>query len=242
MDQIKAPKEFRLYYQVSKDHGKSWGKARDITDDICPKEWKMDFKFITSGRGIQTHDGELLHTMVNLKKGLHLFSSKDHGKSWQLIKTPVKPANESKVIQLADGSLMINSRVQGKKSRWVHRSKDHGKTWQSNAETQLPDPACNGSIIRYTSIKDGYQKNRLLFCNANSPKGRKNLTVRISYDEGKTWSKGKVIDPGPSAYSSLTVCKDGTIAVLYEPGYKEVRFARFSLEALTDGKDSLKKD
>ena len=48
-----------------------------------------------------------------------------------------------------------------------------------------------------------------------------------------------MIDSGPSAYSSLTICKDGTIGVLYEPGYKEVRFASFTLEDLTDGKDKL---
>ena len=89
------------------------------------------------------------------------------------------------------------------------------------------------------SIKDGYKKNRLLFVNASSVKGRKNLTLRISYDEGKTWSKGKVIDSGPSAYSDITICKDGTIGILYEPGYKEVRFTRVSLEDLTDGEDSL---
>ena len=71
--------------------------------------------------------------------------------------------------------------------------------------------------------------------------GRKNLAVRISYDEGLTWSDGRVIDPGPSAYSSLSILKDGSIGVLYEPGYKAVRFARFTLEDLTDGKDKLTK-
>jgi hypothetical protein len=49
------------------------------------------------------------------------------------------------------------------------------------------------------------------------------------------------MDAGPSAYSSLTVCRDGTIGVLYEPGHKEVRFARFTLEDLTDGEDRLSK-
>ncbi len=241
MDQDDAPKEFRLYVQSSKDHGRTWGKARDITDQIARPEWKMDFKFITSGRGIQRRNGDLLHTLVNLENGMRLFGSTDHGRSWRLIDVPIRPGNESKVIELADGTLMVNSRVRGQSSRWVHRSDDEGKTWRSAADTALVDPACNGSILRYTSKRDGYARNRLLFCNANSAKGRKNLTVRISYDEGATWSAGKVIDPGPSAYSSLTICQDGTIGVLYEPGYKEVRFVRFTLAALTDGKDKLSK-
>ncbi len=239
MDQDSAPKEFRLYVQSSKDNGKTWGKARDITDEISKPDWKMDFKFITSGRGIQTRGGELLHTMVNLRNGLHIFGSKDHGKSWYLKDVPLKPGNESKVIELADGRLMVNCRAQGKGFRWVHVSKDGGKSWEGRVDRSLIDPGCNGSILRYTSVKDGYQKNRLLFCNANSFKGRQNLSVRISYNEGKTWSEGKVIDSGPAAYSSLTICKDGTIGVLYEPGYKKVRFASFTLEDLTDGRDKL---
>ncbi|MBK1826749.1 sialidase family protein [Haloferula rosea] len=239
MDQINAPKEFRLHVQSSKDHGRTWSEPRDITDDISKPEWKMDFKFITSGRGIQRRNGDLLHTLVNLKNGMHLFGSKDHGKTWSLIDTPIQPANESKVIELADETLMVNARLNGKGFRGVHRSADEGKSWDFEIDPTQVDPGCNGSILRYTSIEGGYKKNRLLLCHANSASGRKNLVVKISYDEGKTWSKGKVIDPGPAAYSSLTICKDGTIGVLYEPGYQAVRFARFTLEDLTDGEDRL---
>jgi sialidase-1 len=238
MDQDKSPKEFRLHVQSSKDHGQTWGKARDITDQITKPAWKMDFKFITSGRGIQRDNGNLLHTLVNLKHGLHLFGSKDHGKTWQLYETPIKPADESKVVELSDRSLMINARVNKSKAcRWVHRSANNGQTWSSKAESVLVDPGCNASILRYTAKSLGHDRDRLLFCNANSAKGRKNLTVRISYDEGRTWSNGKVIDSGPSAYSSLTILKDGSIGVLYEPGYKAIRFTRLTLDDLTDGQD-----
>lgn len=239
MDQVKAPKEFRLHVQSSKDNGKTWSKPRDITDDITKPGWKMDFKFITSGRGIQRRNGELLHTLVNLKRGMHLFGSADHGKTWKLIDTPLRPADESKVIELADGSLMVNVRINGKGFRGVHRSKDNGRTWSFEIDRSQVDPGCNGAILRYTSKKDGYRKDRLLLVHANSPRGRKNLVCKISYDEGKTWSKGKVLDPGPAAYSDITICKDGSIGVLYEPGYKAIRFVRFTLEDLTGGKDKL---
>ena len=97
----------------STDHGASWSEPEDITPQIAPEAWHGDFKFITSGRGIQTRSGTLLHTMVNLDHGLHLFGSDDHGDSWYLIDTPVEPANESKVVELADGTWMVNSRVNG---------------------------------------------------------------------------------------------------------------------------------
>lgn len=235
-------REFRFYLQSSKDHGHTWSEPKDFTDQITPKKWgTLDFKFITSGRGIQTRDGELLHNVVHLPtRSVYLYGSKDGGKTWSVNETPVKPGDESKVIELNDGTLMVNSRV-GKDYRWVHRSKNGGSTWESEKEYQLPDPRCNGSIIRYTSTKDGYAKDRLLFSNAGSQSGRNNLTIRISYDEGKTWSAGKVVNPGASAYSSLTILKNGDIGVLYENGNARTKFASFTLEALTDGKDKLTK-
>ena len=232
-----------IYYfkmTSSDDNGLSWTKPMDITYQITKSDWKSDFKFITSGRGIQTDSGELIHTIVNLQKGLFLFKSSDHGKSWNLIDTPISPADESKVIQLADGSLMINSRVNKGGVRYIHHSNDDGKSWSSNPDPQLADPGCNASIIRYSSISLGADKNRLLFSNLDSKETRENLTVKISYDEGKTWSKGKTIYAGSAAYSSMTVLKNGDIGLFYEKNdYKENVFVSFSLDWLTDGQDKI---
>jgi len=230
----KSNKEYRFYLQKSSDHGKTWGKPVDFTDQLAGPELKNAFKFITSGRGIQTREGFLIHNFVRVGSGVTLFGSRDHGKTWETM-GKVSPGDESKVVQLPDDSLMVNSRIAPGK-RFVHRSSDSGKTWESAADFSLPDPRCNACIIQYTAKRDGYAKDRLLFCNAASNSGRKNLSVRISYDSGVSWSAGKVIDNGPSAYSAITILNDGSIGVLYEPGYKEVRFVRFTLESLTGGK------
>ena len=148
-----------------------------------------------------------------------------------------------KIVELIDGRWMVNARANDKKGvRYVHTSADEGRTWTTEKAPQLNDPGCNASIIRYTSIKEGFKKNRLLFANANSVKGRTNLTVRISYDEGKNWSKGKTIYKGPSAYSSLTVLKNGDIGVFFEKDeYTKNVYAQFSLKWLTDKKDRYKR-
>lgn len=234
---------YYLHVVKSVDNGKTWSKPEDITSQITKPEWHKDFKFITSGRGIQTRSGKLLHCMVDLESGLHVFGSNDQGKTWFLIDTPIVPANESKILELANGDLMINARVNNKEGmRYVHVSHDKGQTWTTRPEPNLMDPGCNASIIRYTSIADGYKKNRLLFSNAKSVKGRVNMTVRISYDEGKTWTKGKTIYAGPSAYSSLTVLKNGDIGLFFEQDeYTKNPFVSFSLKWLTDGKDNYKK-
>ncbi|WP_339646697.1 sialidase family protein [uncultured Salegentibacter sp.] len=226
---------YYLHVVSSKDNGKTWTEPRDITTEIAKDEWHKDFKFITSGRGTQTSSGRLLHTLVNLDNGLHLFGSDDHGESWFLIDTPIQPADESKVIELADGRYMINARVNtGEGHRYVHISDDKGESWETRPETKLTDPGNNASIIRYTR-EDKNEKDILLFSNSNDAEKRKNLSVRISYDEGETWSEGKTIYPGSAAYSDLTVLENGDIGVFFEAdGYSRNLFTSFSLEWLTD--------
>lgn len=242
MDLDKEKDVYYLHVVKSSDNGKTWSKPQDISSQIAKPEWHKDFKFITSGRGIQTKNGKLLHTLVNLNSGLYIFGSDDHGKSWYFIDTPIKPADESKIIELADGNWMINARVNKGGMRYVHTSTDEGKTWSTKPEPKLIDPGCNAGIVRYTAKADGYNKNRILFSNAKMEKGRMNLTVRISYDEGKTWTEGKTIYGGGSAYSSLTVLKNGDIGVFFEKDeYTQNTFVSFSLKWLTDGKDKFKK-
>ncbi len=127
------------YFHVikSSDHGVSWSEAEDITAQISKANWHKDFKFITSGRGIQTREGKLLHCLVNLDHGLHLFGSENHGKSWYLVDTALKPGNESKVVELDNGSWMVNCRANGSGMRFVHVSSDEGKTWNSRPEQHL---------------------------------------------------------------------------------------------------------
>ena len=233
MDLEKEEDVYYLYSIKSMDHGKTWTKAEDITEHITRSEWQNDFKFITSGRGIQTSTGKLLHCLVNLDHGMHLFGSDDHGESWYLFDTPIIPGNESKVVELDDGCWMINSRLNNPGFRQVHISCDEGKTWKSRADSSLIDPGCNASIIRYTTVKDGQKLNFLLFSNANMKDSRNNMTVRISYDDGETWSKGKTIYPGGSAYSSLTILANGDIGLFFEKDdYSENVFVSFSLEWL----------
>ena len=211
---------FRLI--SSKDNGKSWSEPFDITHDLSIDEDRNDFKFITSGRGIQTSDGILLHTIVNLEKGLFVFKSDDHGRSWHTLPTAIEPGDESKIVQLPDGSWLINSRVNGTGYRTVHISYDEGITWESRTDSTLIDPGCNASLIRAGEM--------LLFSNLGSNDTRENLQIRISEDSGRTWSLLKSIYPGSAAYSSITLLESGSLGILYErEDYGEIMFETISL-------------
>jgi sialidase-1 len=213
-----------IYYlkmAKSSDNGKTWNIPEDITDQITKPDWHGDFKFITSGRGMQTQNGKLVHTLVNLQKGLHLFGSGDHGRSWSLLDVPLIPGDESKVIELADGTWMVNSRVNGAGHRYVHLSADEGKTWVTHAEAGLADPGCNASLIREGKV--------LFFSNLNCTDQRRNLTLRISTDDGKSWNPGKTVYAGNAAYSSMTFIPGKGIGLLYERNdYREIVFTRIN--------------
>jgi sialidase-1 len=46
------------------------------------------------------------------------------------------------------------------------------------------------------------------------------MTVRISYDQGKSWKLKKVVYEGPAAYSNLVVLPNGNLACYFEMGTK----------------------
>ena len=214
MDHDRAKDVYFFHVVRSTDNGLTWSEPEDITAQVAPEEWRGDFKFLTSGQGTATRDGRLLHTMVNLQKGLHLIESTDGGSTWHLLETPIVPADESKVIELPDGRWMINSRVNEGGMRWIHISEDKGRTWTSNPHSALPDPGCNGAIVHYPCL--GGEDGCLLFVNAADPEYRRNLTLRWSTDGGLTWSAGLTLVEGDAGYSDLTVLPSGDVVVFYE--------------------------
>ena len=232
MNLDRAPNIYRLHVMHSKDHGQSWSTPTDITPQITAPEWYSDFMFITSGRGIQTNDGVMLHCLVNLDRGMHLFGSKDHGQSWFWIDMPIKPADESKVIELKDGTWLVNSRVKGAGMRYIHRSSNQGQTWTTTPASELPDPACNASILSIDIDEEQW----LLFSNAKDPKERKNLTITTSKDGGKTWPSHQVIDTGFAAYSSMTMVSTTELGLVYEAGeYQKINFVKIPWSSLEPG-------
>ncbi len=203
---------YRFMVIKSTDNGVSWSNPKDITEQITKKDWNNDFMFITSGRGTQSKDGTLLHCLVNLDKGTHVFGSKDHGDSWFLIDFPLKPGDESKIIELSNGDWLVNSRVNSNKFRYSHLTKDKGKSWFTFENKDLSDPACNASLINYNTSSE----NLLLFSNAFDSKKRENLSLSISYDQGTSWIKNKTIYKGSSAYSTMTRLNNGDIGLFFE--------------------------
>jgi sialidase-1 len=237
----------------SADDGRTWARPKDITAAVKEADWGW---YATGpGNGIQLargpHKGRLVIPCDHRVAGKedwsqagrsHVFYSDDHGASWKLGGVTDWAMNECAVVELADGSLMLNMRnFRGQARRGVATSKDGGQTWSAvKDDPALVEPVCQASLIRFT-LADTGGKDRLLFSNPAHEKGRKEMTVRLSYDEGQSWPVAKLIHAGPSAYSSLAALPGGDAGLVYErDGYKTLSFVRLSLAWLTDGGDSVK--
>ena len=49
------------------------------------------------------------------------------------------------------------------------------------------------------------------------------MTVKLSYDEARSWQVSNLVHEGPAGYSDLTVLQDMTVGLLYERGEKDYR-------------------
>jgi len=194
-----------------------------------------------------------------LRSFAHSFYSDDHGVTWKLGGTIGLNTSECQFVELANGDLRVMSRDESSEDapdnlrHLTALSHDGGETWTDlHRAEELITPRCHGPVERFT-LANGRDRNRLLFSSPASPfrqnehpYGRYNLTIRLSYDEGATWTAGKTIWPHPASYSDIAVLDDLTVAFVYERTEKgsthywdELHFARFNLEWLTDGRDSL---
>ena len=225
----------RVLVTYSDDEGVRWAPPRDLTESIP--------RFIAGpGVGVQLRTGRLVipgywSSAKDVPPRSCAVYSDDHGETWRRGEQVKGNTDESQAVELSDGVLMLNCNNRGKACRYVALSRDGGETWfEEFDEPLLPEGStCQASITREEHAAEAGGKPRLVFVNAIH--SRTNLTVRVSSDDGKTWSAGRTIQPGPAAYSSVAFLKDGTIGVLYETGkvhpYEKNSFALFNLEWLT---------
>ena len=143
------------------------------------------------------------------------------------------------VAELEDGSLLLNMRnyAPEERHRKISHSFDGGMTWTDlQSDTTLIEPICQASLQRYQFADEG--PSILLFSNPASKTRRENMTLRASFDDGKTWPKNLLIHSGQAAYSDLVRLPDDAIGILYEAGpdqdhgYQGIAFRRVALEEL----------
>jgi sialidase-1 len=233
----------RVFVLSSDDDGKTWSAAREITSAVKMPDWTW---YATGPcHGVQISKGKFKGRLVvpinhveaaSGKNFAGIIYSDDHGTTWKLgDNTPQDKANETTVAELSKGNLILNSRSSDRKSKYriTTVSNNGGQSWTDmHTDSTLVEPICQGTLLNFNLSA---KKSILLFCNPNSQASRSNLTLRVSMDEGKSWSAGTVVFPGPSAYSDIAVINK-TVSCLYEAGatkpYEGIAFQSIDLNQL----------
>lgn len=245
----------RCFSMRSNDDGATWSAPVEITTSFEPFRKKYDWKCIATGpgHGIQMKNGRLVVPIWLAYGGIGdhgpsacgtIFSD-DHGRTWKAgdIAIPNEGGfgnpNESILTTLSDGRVMLVSRNESKPNRkLVTLSADGATGWSWPAfHEALWEPRCMAGLITHPS-------GALMFSNPHTlpidktgkevPNGRgkrENLSIKLSYDDGKTWTINKTLEPGKAAYSDLAVLRDGTVLCLFERA-DSIDCARFNLQWL----------
>lgn len=207
---------------TSTDGGDTWSAPRTLTDELYNttyNEGAVQGSFAGSGRGLMLQrqkdeqlNGRIMfamsHRFANNNVQEYIIYSDDEGDTWKFsTQSAYSGGDESKLVELADGTVMISVRQNGQ--RGYNKSTDGGVTWGTQAKwADIDGNACNGDIL-YVN------KHVMLHSYPNNGK-RKNVTIKASFDGGKSWSNPYVVCAPSSCYSTMDVTKDGDIAIFYE--------------------------
>jgi len=229
-----------VWYKTSTDEGETWSTAVNITSRVKHADWRAFAN--TPGHALQIKRGKYkgrLFVPINYSKGgpannfddymASAFYSDDHGATFKLSNDiGVKGSNESTAAELSDNGVLLNARNQkgDEKHRIFARSSDGGTTWNEiGFDRVLIDPVCQGSLLNI-------EGRTIAFSNNADQENRDRLTLRISFDEGRTWAKSIVIDGiaepngvDQTAYSDIVRLDKESIGILYEKeDYKKIVF------------------
>lgn len=229
----------RVFMTSTSDDGKTWSRPVDITDTAKDKDWT--WYGTGPGAGLQLASGRLVIPSYHAQAGTgiyrsHMVYSDDHGRTWKRGDAVGEHASECHVVERADGALVLNARTtEGRERRTTAVSRDGGVTWgAAGLDEALYDPHCEACVIAWPGdAKDGNKARPWLFSHPQGP-GRRNLTLRVSHDEGKTWPIVRRLREGDSQYSCLAKLPDGKVGCLYDAwvdGNYRLFFTRLDLPA-----------
>ncbi|MGM0665885.1 MAG: sialidase family protein [Bacteroidota bacterium] len=240
----------------SNDDGLTWSEPINITEQIKDPAWQLLLQ--GPGRGITMDNGTLVFP-AQFKADIGekaidggqytchstIVYSVDGGETWQIGKGAKPNTTEAQVVQLSDGTLMLNMRDDRNRQvkdetngRAVATTDDMGRTWitHPSSNSALPEPNCMASIIAADVQVGGEIKQVLFFSNPDNKYNRTNMTVKASIDGGLTWPEEYRLEINEAegyGYSCMTMVDEDKIGILYE-GVKELYFQVIPVKDILD--------
>ncbi|MFH1730289.1 MAG: sialidase family protein [Planctomycetota bacterium] len=207
----------RIYLAYSDDDGKTWSKAKDMTE-IVGRQIKSGHPPATPwpASGIVLERGKHAGRLI-MSANQRIVYSDDSGETWKPGPNVSANPGESRCAELTDASLLFIGGGGAPVDRRAVIVADGGdgnatKQWEPK---ELVHVGCQGAVMRYSWPKDG-KPGILLYSGPGSTTARAKGTLHASYDDGKTWPWKLEYYEGGSGYSDIAVLPDGRVAVLFE--------------------------
>ncbi len=229
----------QLMMVYSDDDGQTWSEPINVTRQVKHEDWNLLLQ--GPGRGIALEDGTLVFPIQYQDAERMPFSgimySTDHGQTWNLHEGARSNTTEAQVAELSTGELMLNMRDNRGGSRAVSTTSDFGRTWAEHPSSRsaLREPVCMASLIAVKADENASGKHLLLFSNPDREKGRRDITIKLSFDDGLTWPAENQIlldDEDGWGYSCLTMIDPETVGILYECSQAHMVFQAIPLADL----------
>jgi len=241
---VKETSQFLL--TKSTDDGQTWSEPINLTRQCKKEEWWLWAP--APGHGITLTNGTLVFPTQGRDRNGRSFSnitwSNDGGDTWNTSNVASHGTTENMVVQLTDGSLMLNARdgknkgnTSDQNGRVISITRDLGETWTEHGTSRgaLVEPACMASLHKHEYHNDGQKKSILLFSNPNSKTSRNRMTIKVSFDDGKTWPEEYWLlldEKRGRGYSCITSIDEQTIGILYEGSRADMTFQKIRLSEI----------
>lgn len=225
----------------SQDGGKTWTEESKVGDMIeVDGDMSDDGRYPNNnwtGLGnvmVDEVNGDIMVFMTTLKTAQKLFRSKDHGKTWKVENTTIRPGKDGWMpatngacdpgVTIKNGPkkgrLLMPARVfveylnKGKNRKRFNDlyamalySDDRGKSWNSSEPFPLKGTGESGLV----ELKDG-----TIYHNSRTHMRPGNRRIAYSHDAGETWvdehEDDELFDGPPDIYG----CKAGLLRLPYE--------------------------
>ena len=223
-----------LMYKTSDDDGLTWSAEVCLTPVL--KTNQMRGVFWASGHGAVGADGTLYVPWVSMASAdstqtARVAYSTNGGTSWASVAVGTG-LDEHHVVELSDLSLLVNARSApgGAYNRNLWRAASIGAAWSGAADLELPDPVCNGDVIRVDPSNTSRCAQWLLASSPGSTGSRQNLTVWLSKDNGQTWPQSFRVFEKLGAYSSMVRLGMNKFGIFWEDNSSSRQaFTQFTL-------------
>lgn len=198
-----------IYFRRSSDSAMTWTEPVKLGQ----------LNHTTRSNGIQLSTGELLVPLhLRGTKGGGVLRSRDGGKTWirfGAVANPEGQGGEPTIAETKSGAIHMMLRTKDGQL-WRSISRDRGETWSAPEKTGLTSTSSASHLF---CTRDG---TLVLTYNPGPAPLRFPLHLRVSHDEGKTWSEPVALADRPAkvggwsvCYPSLTETADGTLVAIW---------------------------